>query len=94
MSIYGTAVARAAQNSVISLNKGSADGLEIGHVLAIIKDGRTVTDNTVTPRQTIKLPDESNGLAMVFRTFDKVSYALILQVNDGVKVGDRLINPR
>jgi LysM domain len=94
MSIYGNAVARAGQNYVVSLNKGSADGLEVGHVFAIIKDGRTVTDNTVSPRQQVKLPDERNGLAMVFRTFDKVSYALILQVNDGVKVGDRLLNPR
>lgn len=94
MSIYGNAVARAGQNVVVSLNKGAADGLEIGHVLAIIKDGRTVTDSTVTPRQEVKLPDERNGLAMVFRTFDKVSYALILQINDGVKVGDRLLNPR
>ena len=94
MSMYGNVVARAAQNAVVSLNKGAADGLEVGHVLAIIKDGRTVTDNTVTPRQEVKLPDERNGLAMVFRTFDKVSYALILQVNDGVKVGDRLVNPR
>jgi LysM repeat protein len=94
MSIYGNAVARAGQNVVVSLNKGSIDGLEIGHVFAIIKDGRTVIDNTVTPRQEVKLPDERNGLAMVFRTFDKVSYALILQVNDGVKVGDRLLNPR
>ena len=94
MSMYGNAVARAGQNYVVSLNKGAADGLEVGHVLAIIKDGRTVTDSTVSPRQEVKLPDERNGLAMVFRTFDKVSYALILQVNDGVKVGDRLINPR
>ncbi len=94
MSIYGNAVARAGQNVVVSLNKGAADGLEVGHVLAIIKDGRTVTDSTVTPRQEIKLPDERNGLAMVFRTFDKVSYALILQINDGVKIGDRLLNPR
>jgi hypothetical protein len=94
MSMYGNSVARAGQNTVVSLNRGAKDGLEVGHVLAIIKDGRTVMDNTVTPRQEIKLPDESNGLAMVFRTFDKVSYALILQVNDGVKVGDRLVNPR
>ncbi len=94
MSIYGLGVARAGQNTVISLNKGAADGLEVGHVLAINKDGRTVTDSTISPRQELKLPDERNGLAMVFRTFDKVSYALILQINDGVKVGDRLINPR
>jgi LysM domain len=96
MSMHGNNVARAGQNDIISLNKGAADGLEIGHVLAIIKDGRTVTDRTGAesrPEQ-VKLPDERNGLAMVFRTFDKVSYALILQINDGVKVGDRLINPR
>jgi hypothetical protein len=94
MSMYGNTVANAGQNAVVSLNKGAADGLEVGHVFAIIKDGRTVIDNTVSPRQEVKLPDERNGLAMVFRTFDKVSYALILQINDGVKVGDRLLNPR
>jgi hypothetical protein len=94
MSMYGNAVARTAQNGVVSLNKGAADGLEVGHVLAIIKDGRVVLDTTTTPRQEIKLPDERNGLAMVFRTFDKVSYALILSVNAEVKVGDRLLNPR
>ena len=94
MSIYGTVAIRAGQNAVISLNKGAADGLEVGHVLAVIKDGKTVLDKTVSPREEIKLPDERNGLAMVFRTFDKVSYALILQINDAVKVGDNLINPR
>ena len=42
----------------------------------------------------IKLPDERNGLLMVFRTFDRVSYALILEITARVKVGDRLVNPR
>jgi hypothetical protein len=40
------------------------------------------------------LPNERNGLLMVFRTFDKLSYALILQITDGVRIGDRLANPR
>ena len=44
-------------------------------------------------RASIRLPDERNGLMMVFRTFERVSYALVLQVNDGVRVGDRVVNP-
>jgi hypothetical protein len=42
----------------------------------------------------MKLPDERNGLLMVFRPFEKLSYALILEINDTVKVGDRVVNPR
>ncbi|MFM7330471.1 MAG: LysM peptidoglycan-binding domain-containing protein [Brachymonas sp.] len=96
MGMHGSSVARAGQNAVVSLNKGTADGLEVGHVLAIIKDGRTVTDRSgqLGRPEELKLPDERNGLAMVFRTFDKVSYALVLQSSEGVKVGDRLVNPR
>ena len=44
-------------------------------------------------RETIKLPDERNGLAMVFKVYEKVSYILVMQINDGVKPGDRIINP-
>jgi hypothetical protein len=42
----------------------------------------------------LKLPDERIGLMMVFRTFEKLSYALILEITDGVRVGDRLESPR
>jgi hypothetical protein len=42
----------------------------------------------------MKLPDERNGLLMVFRTFDRVSYALVLDIVDTVRVGDRLVTPR
>jgi hypothetical protein len=41
----------------------------------------------------LKLPDERNGLLMVFRTFDRVSYALVLDITSAVNVGDRLISP-
>ncbi len=44
-------------------------------------------------RPTLRLPGERNGLMMVFRTFDRVSYAVVLQIADGVKVGDRFTNP-
>ena len=45
-------------------------------------------------RDDIKLPDERNGLLMVFRPFERLSYALVLETLDGVKVGDRVVNPR
>ena len=70
------------------------DGMERGHVLAIQKYGERMVDKTDATKPTIKLPDERNGLLMVFRTFDRLSYALVLDITDGVKVGDRLINPR
>ena len=41
----------------------------------------------------MRLPSEENGLVMVFRTFERVSYALILQAAQPVRVGDRLVNP-
>lgn len=94
VSVYGSAVVNAAQNQVVAINRGTRDGIESGHVLAILKDGARLIDKTDAARTALKLPDERNGLLMVFRTFDKVSYALVLEITDGAKVGDRLINPR
>jgi nucleoid-associated protein YgaU len=95
VSMYGSAVAMAGQNQVVVINKGRADGIETGHVLAILKDGAAVIDKSQPgQREQIKLPDERNGLLMVFRPFDKLSYALVLEITDGVRVGDRVVNPR
>lgn len=94
VSVYGSAVVNAAQNQVVVINRGTRDGMQSGHVLAILKDGQRLIDKTDEARPMVKLPDERNGLLMVFRTFDKLSYALILEITDGVKVGDRLTNPR
>jgi hypothetical protein len=93
MSIYGSAVRYASANQVVTINRGSRDGIERGHVMAILKDGESVIDKTDARRTPIKLPNERNGLMMVFRVYEKLSYGLVLQVTDGVKVGDRLVNP-
>ena len=93
VSIYGSAVANAAQNQVVAINRGTRDGMESGHVLAILKDGDRLIDKTDAALAQIKLPDERNGLLMVFRTFERVSYALVLDITSGVKVGDHLVNP-
>jgi nucleoid-associated protein YgaU len=94
VSVYGSAVVNAAQNQVVVINRGTRDGVDAGMVLAVLKDGPRVLDTTNGERTPIKLPNERNGLMMVFRTYEKVSYALILDITDGVKVGDRLANPR
>jgi hypothetical protein len=94
MSVYGSAVANASQNQIVTINRGKVDGVESGHVMAVISNGRTIIDRTDGSKTELKLPDERNGLMMVFRVFERVSYALILQNNDSVRVGDRLVNPK
>jgi len=93
VSMYGNTVAYSGENQIVVINQGSDDGMERGHVMAVLKDGQRLQDKTDSARPQIKLPNERNGLMMVFRTFEHLSYALLLQVTDGVKVGDRFVNP-
>ena len=94
VSVHGSGVTNAAQNQVVVVSRGTADGLKAGDVLAILKDGATLQDRTDPAKTYVKIPNERNGLMMVFRPFEKLSYALILEITDGVKVGDRVTNPR
>jgi hypothetical protein len=61
--------------------------------VVVRKNGERLADSTEKAKPGLKLPNERNGLMMVFRTFDKLSYALVLQISDGVKVGDRFNSP-
>jgi len=92
ISIYGEAIS-AGQNQIITLNRGARDGLERGHVMALWRDGTMAVDTTDSARPLMKLPDERIGTLFVFRVFDRVSYALILQSEDPVKPGDRFSQP-
>jgi hypothetical protein len=92
VQVYGDALI-AGQNQVVAINRGSRDGMERGHVLAVLRDGERVLDRTNERPQEIKLPDERHGLMFVFRTFDRVSYALLLQVQQPVRAGDRFAQP-
>jgi hypothetical protein len=95
VSVYGNAVSIAGQSQVVVINRGTADGIERGHVLAILKDGERKVDRSQPgERSDIKLPNERNGLLMVFRPFEKLSYALILEITDTVKIGDAVAPPR
>ena len=92
MSIY-EGVGLAGQNSVVTLTAGSEQGLDRGHVLAVWRAGINVTDRTSADKATLKLPDERYGYLLVFRVFKNVSYALVLQTENVVQIGDKTTNP-
>ena len=92
VSLYGDALS-AGQNQIVALNRGVRDGIERGHVLALWRAGTVAFDRTNNQRTAMMLPDERHGLLFVFRVFDRVSYALIMSVNDPVKPGDRFTQP-
>ena len=99
MSIYGGLggkVGEAGPMSVIAINRGRADGLEVGHVLALYSLGGSVRD--VSKRrgagdEMIQLPDERAGLSFVFRVFERVSYALIMNITRPVSPLDVVQTP-
>ncbi|GIZ10705.1 LysM peptidoglycan-binding domain-containing protein [Pseudomonas sp. NCCP-436] len=84
-------VTQVGQFDVVTLNKGSRDGLEVGNVLAVYKTGETVRDRVTG--ESVKIPDERSGLLMVFRTYDKLSYGLVLVANRQLAVMDKVRNP-
>lgn len=98
MSIYGGLgkVGEAGPQSIITINRGRADKLEVGHVLALYTIGGSVRDTSKArnaPDARINLPDERAGLAFVFRVFDRVSYALVMQVSRPVSPLDVVQTP-
>lgn len=76
---------------IVVLNKGDRDGLQVGDVLAVYQSGELVFDQVA--EENVRLPDVRAGLAMVFETFEKASYALVLKSNRPLKVMDRVKNP-
>ncbi len=77
--------------SIVVLNKGKRDGLQIGHVLAVYQAGGLVFDRVA--QNNVRLPDTRSGLAMVFESFEKASYAIILKASRPLKVMDKVKNP-
>ena len=82
--------------SIVTLNRGRADGVEVGHVFALYRPGPVIADAskmTNSGSATFKLPDERYGLAFVFRIFDRVSYALVMRVTRPVNALDVIQTP-
>ncbi|MFZ6712701.1 LysM peptidoglycan-binding domain-containing protein [Undibacterium sp. TC9W] len=92
VSVYG-GVGSAGQNQIVAINRGKNDGLNLGTVLTLYNYGRVIQDKT-DANKSVKLPDEPIGDLFIFRVFSNISYGLIMQVKDIVKVGDAAKSPR
>lgn len=77
--------------TIVAISLGQREGMEEGHVLRIMRHVG-VSKDPVTKRM-YKMPDEETGLLMVFRVFDKVSYALIMDANRPVHLHDVVRTP-
>ncbi len=89
---------------VVALSRGSADGIENGHTFSIYQAGEQVVDRTDYPdasfrktfhpgKSKVTLPPEFVGHVMVFRTFERVSYGLVMDAIRPVHIGDFLHDP-
>jgi LysM domain len=76
---------------VVAINRGEREGLEIGNVMAIFKEGGKVKDRV--KGDIVQLPEEKAGLLMVFRTFEKMSFALVLEATRPLAVNDKVRRP-
>lgn len=94
------------QYQVVAINRGLRDGLANGNVLAIDRAGDTVRDTygngasfthtqdlATSFAKKVKLPDERVGLLLVFKTFDRMSYGLVLGATDIIRLMDIVHNP-
>lgn len=92
LAMYG-GVSFGGPQTVVTLNRGAVDGLEVGHVLAVDAAGKLVTNRYQGEKTDYRLPDTRNGLMFVFRVFDRVSYALVMSATTPVVVGDSVHTP-
>lgn len=88
-------VGETGRNYIVTLNRGKRDGLELGHVLAITRPGKMLVqkDDSNGSKESYLLPEERFGLLFVFKTFHRISYALVMDSSRAVKVGDVFRTP-
>ncbi len=89
------AISQVGTNQVVVLNHGEADGAEVAEVLGVMQSGGTVQDPYASESgtETVELPPQRVGTLMIFRTFERVSYALILEATQSIRLNDSVTNP-
>lgn len=94
ISVLG-GVTQVSQYSVVAIDKGTNDGIEAGHVLEIAQKGALIRDTFKNSfGEIIATPDRKAGILMVFRPFDRVSYALVMSTMYPLHLSDIVQTPR
>ena len=78
-------------NQIVIINKGTEDGIERGHILAINKLGKQIFDPFW--EENVMLPSRNAGTILIFRAFDRVSYALVMKAHLQIKLFDPVAVP-
>jgi hypothetical protein len=86
---------------IVAISVGSEDGVEPGHTFSAFRPGKTIRDDNRKPGSRrfraddryVTLPDEYAGQVMVFRAFDHISYAIVLDGRNAIRADDRLDHP-
>jgi hypothetical protein len=88
---------------VVAISAGAREGVDNGTVFSIWRVGSNVvdkveygferTEDSVSYKSKVRLPDEFAGHVMIFRTFDKVSYGLVMESIKPTRVGYELKHP-
>ena len=90
VSVVG-GVSQIGQYMVVVINRGSDAGLSVGDVLTVFQAGKEVDDRFAGGKVT--LPEEEAGTIMVFKTFDRISYGLVMEATQAIHVRDTVRNP-
>lgn len=77
--------------SVVAISLGEREGIEPGNVLRIKSEPESRKDPVT--KKNYKLPEEPVGLLMVFKTFEKVSYAIVTNASRAIKPGYTVVSP-
>ena len=84
-------VTQIGQYMVVVLNRGSNNGVSTGDVLTVWQTGEEIHDRVEGGK--VKLPDEEAGTIMVFKTFDRISYGLVMEATQAIHIHDTVRNP-
>ena len=90
ISVVG-GVTQIGQYQVVAINRGTNNGLSVGDVLSVFQTGEVVKDRI--KGGTGKLPDEKAATDMIFKTFDRISYGLVMEATQSLHMLDTVRNP-